>query len=75
MADPDADQDLTASPAQRRSSRPKLSSLSNGAREPSSTDPSSKRSKISDKASSAGFGGALGTVTENILDQDAYRLE
>jgi hypothetical protein len=105
MADPDADQDLSASPTQRRSSRPKPSSLSNdAAREPSSTDPTSKRSKVSDKASSAksisapiitdtlrvntsllvgkklkkyfsGFGGALGTVTEYILDQDAYRLE
>ncbi len=53
MTDPDAEQDLTVSATQRRSSRPERSSLCNDAREPSSSDSTSKRSKVSDKASSA----------------------
>jgi hypothetical protein len=102
MADPNDDEEFTASPFQRRSSRHKRSSLPNDARESSSSESGSKRSKVLDKALNhslpllsllihcgsllivligkklkyfSGFDGALGTVTDYLLDHDAYRLE
>ncbi len=104
-ANPNVDEEFTASPFQRRSSRHKRSSLTNDVRESPSSKPITKRSKVLDKASSAksltapiittdtlrvikslligkklkkyflGFGGAIGTVTDYILEHDAYRLE
>jgi hypothetical protein len=99
-ANPDAEEEITASPNQRRSSRHKRSSLTKDASE-SFSESISKRSKVLDvKSKSApiitsgtlrvkksllicrklkkyfsGFGGALGTVTDYLLDHDAYRLE
>jgi hypothetical protein len=104
-ANPNDDEEFTASPSQRRSSRHKRSSLTiNDSKSPSSK-PIAKRFKVIDKASSAespsapiittdtlrvnkslllgkklkkyfsGFGGAIGTVTDYLLDHDAYRLE
>ena len=99
------DEEFTASPSQRRSSRHKRSSLSMDDSESPSSKPIAKRSKIIDKASTAksltapiittvilrvnkslligkklkkyfsGFGGAIGTVTDYLLEHDAYRLE
>jgi hypothetical protein len=68
MADPDAEQDLTVSPTQRRSSRSKRTSLSNDAREPSSSDSTSKRSKVSDKSSSAM------SISAPIITSDTLRV-
>ena len=99
-ANPDAEEEITASPNQRRSSRHKRSSLSKDASE-SFSETTSKRSKVLDVQSKSapiitsdtlrvnkslligrklkkyfsGFGGALGTVTDYLLDHDAYRLE
>ena len=104
-ANPNVDEEFTASPSQRRSSRHKRSSLSMDASESPSSKPIAKRSKVIDKASTAksptapiittdtlrvnkslligkklkkyfsGFGGAIGTVTDYLLDHDAYRFE
>ena len=90
-ANPNVDEEFTASPSERRES-PSSRSIA-------------KRSKVIDKASTAksptapiittdtlrvnktlligkklkkyfsGFGGAIGTVTDYLLDHDAYRLE
>jgi hypothetical protein len=105
VANPNVDEEFTASPSQRRSSRHKRSSLSMDASESPSSKSIAKRSKVKDKASTAkspiapiittdtlrvnkslligkklkkyfpGFGGAIGTVTDYMLDHDAYRLE
>jgi hypothetical protein len=104
-ANPNVDEEFTASPSQRRSSRHRRYSLNMDASESPSSKPIAKRSKVIDKASTAksltapiittdtlrvtkslligkklrkyfsGFGGAIGTVTDYILDHDAYRLE
>jgi hypothetical protein len=104
-ANPNVDEEFTASPSERRSSRRKRSSLSMDASESPSSKSIAKRSKVIDKASTAksptapiittdtlrvnkslligkklkkyfaGFGGAIGTVTDYLLDHDAYRLE
>jgi hypothetical protein len=123
-ANSNVDEEFTASPSQRRSSRHKRSSLSMDDSEPPSSNPIAKRSKVIDKASTAksptapiviiivlllflqkqnlanaiystdtlrvnkslligkklrkyfsGFGGAIGTVTDYLLEHDAYRLE
>jgi hypothetical protein len=104
-ANPNVDEEFTASPSQRRSSRHTRSSPSMDDRESLSSKPIAKRSKVIDKASTAkslpapvitsdklrvnkslligtqlkkyfsGFGGAIGTVTDYLLEHDAYRLE
>jgi hypothetical protein len=50
-ANPNVDEEFTASPSQRRSSRRKRSSLSMDASESPSSKPIAKRSKVIDKAS------------------------
>jgi hypothetical protein len=98
-ANPDAEKEITASP-DRRSSRPKRSSLSIDASD-SSSQTVSKKSKVRDVKSKpapiitpdtlrvnkmlligkklkkyfSGFGGALGTGTDYLLEHNAYRLE
>jgi hypothetical protein len=104
-ANPNDDEEFTASPSQRRSSRHKRSSLNDDVSESPSSKPIAKRSKVIDKALSAksltapiittdtlrvntslligkklkkyfsGFGGAIRTVTDYLLEHDAYRLE
>ena len=104
-ANPNDDEEFTASPSQRRSSRRKRSSLNIDDSESPSSKTIAKRSKVIDKASStksltapiittdtlrvnkslligkklkryfSGFGGAIGVVTNYLLEHDAYRLE
>jgi hypothetical protein len=104
-ANPNDEEEFTASQSERRSSRRKRSSLSMDASESPSSKSIAKRFKVIDKASTAksptapiitthtlwvnkllligkklkkyfaGFGGAIGTVTDYLLDHDAYRLE
>jgi hypothetical protein len=104
-ANPNVDEEFTASPSQRRSSRHKRSSLSMDDSESLSSKPIAKRSKVIDKASTAkslpapiitsdtlrvnkslligkklkkyfsGFGGAIGTVNNYLLEHDSNRLK
>ncbi len=53
VANPNVDEEFTASPSQRRSSRHKRSSLSMDASESPSSKPIAKRSNVTDKASTA----------------------
>ncbi len=98
-ANPNDDEEFTASPSERRSSRRKRSSRSMDASESPSSKSIAKRSSTAKSPTApiitydtlrvnkslligkklkkyfAGFGGAIGTVTDYLLDHDAYRLE
>ena len=68
-ANPNDDEEFTASPSQRRSSRRKRSSLSVDDSESQSSKPITKRSKVIDKASSAK------SPTATIITTDTLRVK